>query len=342
MTTSSASSATAAIQTTAPNLNAALKLAIEILREPSLNEADFEQVKQQRIAAVEANRSEPSSLATEALQAHITPYPRGDVRHVATIDEQIADLKAVTLESVRQFHSNFYGASHGEMVVLGPVDPAQVQKTAADLLGNWNSGLVYSRILSSYQPVSPINRTIHTPDKTNATFEAAIRIRMSEKDPDYPAMILANQMFGGSLGSRMPNRIRNVEGLSYSVFSRFIAPIEGDAGLFAASAISAPHNTLKVESSFIDELQNTLKNGFTPAEVATAKKAYHDQRMVSRSQEAALARTILMEEQYDRTMKWDDELEARIEALTPDQINAAFRRNIDAAALSIVKAGDFK
>jgi zinc protease len=342
VTTSSASSATASIQTTAGNLPAALRLAIEMMREPAFSESDFEQVKQQRIAGVEANRKEPGSLATEALQAHLSPYPRGDVRHVATVEEQIEDLKAVTLDKVRQFHSTFYGASHGEMVVLGPVDPKKVQQAASELLGAWNSKPAYARVVSAYQPVSPINQRIDTPDKTNATFEAAIRIKMSEKDADYPAMVLANQMFGASLGSRMPNRIRNVEGLSYSVSSRFTAPVEGDAAVFSASAISAPQNTAKVESSFVDELRNTLKSGFTAEEVATAKKAYHELRTVARSQDAALARTILSHEQFDRTMKWDEQLDARIDALTVEQINAAFRRNVDPAALSIVKAGDFK
>ncbi len=341
-TASSISTASASIQTTAANLTAALRLAVEMLREPAFNESDFEQIKQQRIAGVEANRKEPSSLATEALQAHISPYPRSDVRHVATVEEEIEDLKAVTLASVRQFHSAFYGASHGEMVVLGPVDPKQTQKAAAELLGGWNSAPPYTPIVSSYQLIAPINRRIDTPDKTNATFEAAIRLKMSESDADYPAMVLANEMFGGSLGSRMPNRIRNVEGLSYSVSSRFAAPVKGDAAVFSASAISAPQNTAKVEASFVDELRKTLKTGFTADEVATAKKAYLEQRTVARSQEGALARTILTDEQHNRTLKWDEDLDARIQALTLDQINAAFRRNVDPAALSIVKAGDFK
>ena len=156
-------------------------------------------------------------------------------------------------------------------------DPEQLQQAAAELLGSWNSKPRLTA--ASFPPTSriaPINQKIDTPDKTNATFEAAIRIKMSEKDADYPAMILANQMFGGSLGSRMPNRIRNVEGLSYSVSSRFTAPVEGDAAVFSASAISAPQNTAKVESSFVDELRKTLKSGFTAEEVATAKKAYHE------------------------------------------------------------------
>jgi len=76
--------------------------------------------------------------------------------------------------------------------------------------------------------------------------------------------------------------------------------------------------------------------------VAEAKKAYLDALMVSRSQDAALPALLASQEQYGRTMKWDEQLETRIRSLTPDAINAAFRKHVDPAALSIVKAGDFK
>jgi zinc protease len=120
-----------------------------------------------------------------------------------------------------------------------------------------------------------------------------------------------------------------------------VVPQEGDAAMFAATVSSNPINTPKVESSFKDELAKALKGGFTEAEVTAAKKAYLDQRTVARSQEAGLLRLIATHEQQGRTMKWDEQLENNIRALTADQINAAFRRHIDAATLSIVKAGDF-
>jgi zinc protease len=155
-------------------------------------------------------------------------------------------------------------------------------------------------------------------------------------------MVLANQMFGGSLGARMPNRIRNVEGLSYGVSSRLSLPALGDGALFSAAAISAPQNAAKVEASFLDELRRTLAGGFTAQEVATAKKAYLDERAVARSQEQGLMLAIAAHEHKGRTLKWDEQLEAKIQALTADEINAAMRRHLDPAALVIVRAGDFR
>jgi zinc protease len=336
------SGASASITAPSDNFVAALRLAVEMLREPAFSEADFEQVRNQRIAAIENSRTDPASLAAQVLQRHLSPYPKGDPRSIGTPDEQIEELKKVTLDDVKKFHDRFYGAAHGELVLVGQFDQAALQQAAAELLGNWNSPAPYQRLASNYAKVEPINLKIETPDKQNAQFEAGLRIRMTEEDPDYPAMVLASTMFGGSITARMPNRIRNVEGLSYGASSRFSAPADGDAAIFSGTVSSHPANTPKVEASFRNELDKALKGGFTAEEIAAAKKAYHDQQIVARSQEAALIRLLAVREQAGRTMKWDEQLEARIQELTPDQINAAFRRHLDPAALSIVKAGDFK
>jgi len=243
---------------------------------------------------------------------------------------------------VKKFHAQFYGASNGELVVAGDFNRGQLQTAAAELLGGWTSAVPYQRMTTLYRKAPPVNLKIETPDKENATFQAGMRISMSDDDPDYPAMLLANSMFGGSLGSRMPNRIRNVEGLSYSVGSRFTAPSQGNGAQFSGSAISAPQNTPKVEASFKDELSRTLRTGFTADEVAAAKKAFHDAQIVGRSREQSLIRNIAVREQSGRSMKWDEQLEAKIQALTPEQINSVFRRLLDPEALSIVKAGDFQ
>jgi zinc protease len=175
-------------------------------------------------------------------------------------------------------------------------------------------------------------------------FEAALNIAMVDTDPDYPAMVLANYMFGGSITGRAPNRIRNVEGLSYGVNSRFAAPapVSGNAASFSGAAISNPQNTPKVEASFRDELARTLSGGFTAEEVAAAKKALRDQRVVGRTQDAALLNLIVAREEVGRTLAWDEQLDAKLEALTVEQVNAAFRRHVSLDRLSVVKAGDFK
>ncbi len=338
----SISSVTLSVEAPAKNFDAALKLAVEILREPSYPDSEFDQVKTQRLQALKNAPTEPTQLAQESLQRHLSPYAKGDAQYSPTREEQLAEMEKLTVDEVKKFHDQFYGASHGVFAILGPFDQAQVSKTAEELLGSWTTAGPYERLSGKYKAAAATNEKMEAPDKANAQFEAGLRIAMTQDDPDYPAMVLANYMMGGAITARVPDRIRNKEGLSYSVSTSFTAPAEGNAALFSATAISNPANTPKVEASFTDELKKTLRGGFTADEVATAKKAYRDAQLVSRSQDSALLTLLATREQVGRTLKWDDDMDQKIQALTPVQISEAFRRHVDAAAISIVKAGAFK
>jgi len=335
--------ASATIETIEANLPGALRLAAEILREPAFPDSEFETVRQQRIAAAEAGRSDPQALAQIAFQRRMNPYPRGDARYISTADEAIEDLKKVTLDDVRKFYQQFYGASVGEIAISGQFNVPEITKLATELFGNWKSPGSYSRLLSSYRKLDPASQKIETPDKQNAVFLAGEALKMSDEDPDYAAVMMANYMFGGSgLGTRLSRRIRDAEGLSYGVYSMFGAPPKDDGGAFSTFAISNPQNAPKVEASFRDELAKTLKDGFTADEVATAKKAWLQERGMSRSEDGALVGLLGVRQRFDRTLKYDESLEAKVAALTPEQITAAFRKHVDPANLIFVKAGDFK
>ena len=77
-------------------------------------------------------------------------------------------------------------------------------------------------------------------------------------------------------------------------------------------------------------------------ELAAAKKSIQDSRIGARSSDAGVLNLIASREPYNRTLAWDEQLDAKLAALTLEQVNAAFRRYINTAAVSIVKGGDFK
>ena len=85
-------------ETTRPNLVAALRLVAHVLREANFPASEFEQLRGQSIVAIEGARNEPEAMAARALAEHYNHYPKGDVRAAQSIDEEVADLKAVQLE----------------------------------------------------------------------------------------------------------------------------------------------------------------------------------------------------------------------------------------------------
>ena len=196
------SSATASISAPAENFQAALTIAVEILKEPLYPQDEFDRVKTQRLKALELVPTEPNQLASDLLSRHLSPFAKGDPQYAPTREEQIPELQKVTLADAKTFHDAFYGANHGVFAVVGPVDAAELQKSAAALLGTWNTSKTYKPLVVPFKKVAPINEKIETPDKANAEFMAGERFQLSQNDPDYPAIVLASYLFGEPITSR--------------------------------------------------------------------------------------------------------------------------------------------
>jgi zinc protease len=336
------SSANASISAPAENFVAALRLAVEMLKDPAYPQDEFDRIKTQRLKALEEAPTEPNQLASDRLSRHLSPFSRTDAQYVPTREEELQETQRVTLADAKKFQADFYGANHGILAVVGPVEPAAIQKEASVLLGGWNTPKSYKPLVVPFKKTAAINEKIEAPDKANAVFLAGERFQLSQNDPDYPAIVLASYMFGETITSRISDRIRNREGLSYGANARMNVPAEGDSAMLTGTVSLNPAVGPKVEASFVDELKKVYESGFTDAEVGAAKKAYLDSRMVGRSTDGALLGLLVAHEQIGRPFKWDADLEARIQALTAADVTAAFRKHIDPGALSIVKAGDFK
>jgi len=332
----------ASVETIRENLPAVLRLIAEILRKPSFPASEFEQLKQEGLAGIEQQQREPQSVAGIAFGRHMNPFPKSDVRYTSTPEEDIADLKAATLEDVKKFYADFYGASNGEMAVVGDFDAKDIEKLVGELFGSWKSPRPFSRLVAVYQNIPPINQSFETPDKANAVFFAGLRLNVRDDDPDYPALVLGNYMLGGGfLNSRLAARIRQKEGLSYGIGSGLTASPLDKNGQFFVQAIYAPQNLAKLEAAIKEEIARALKDGFTAEEVAAAKSGYLQSQQVNRAQDAGIVRKLAQYRFLNRTLAWDADLEKKISALTPDEIATAMRRHIDPSKLTIVKAGDF-
>ncbi len=330
------------ISTVRAGFAGALKLAVEVLREPTFPESEFEQIRQASVGRLESQRSEPGALAPIGLYRHLNPYPAGDPREYTSLDQSIDGLKKLTLADVKKFYADFYGASYAELAVVGDFDVAEVQKLATELLGNWKSPSPYTMLKRNVVKVESANRLIETPDKPNAVFMAGMTMHLTDSDPDYAAMIFANTMIGGGSQSRLWQRIREKDGLSYGVSSNISGGAKDDFGQFLVQAIANPGNVAKVEADFKDEMTKMLNEGFPADEVETAKKAFMQDQQVARASDRVLVNTLQRNAQYGWTMQRNADLEKKINALTPADIQAALKRHIDLAAVSYFKGGDFK
>ncbi len=337
-----ATSAFASIEVPRENLAAVMRLVAEILREPAFPATEFDLLKEESLAGSESQRSEPQAIAVNYLGRTLNPYPKGDVRYVETLDEEIASTKATTVEDAKAFHRDFYGASFGELAAIGDFDPKELKALVTELFGGWKSPKGYTRVPTPFIAVAGADKVFETPDKANAVFLAAQVLELRDDDPDYPAMVLGAYMLGGGfLNSRLAVRIRQKEGLSYGVGAGLSAGSLDRRGQFTANAIYAPQNVAKLEAAFREEIDKALKDGFSAEEIAAAKSGWLQSRQVQRANDGGLTGRLNNYRYLGRTIMWDADLEAKVSALTPEQISAAMRKFLDPSKFVIVKAGDY-
>ncbi|HEX4858067.1 MAG TPA: pitrilysin family protein, partial [Usitatibacteraceae bacterium] len=330
-------------QTTRPNLAQSIRLAAHLMREPAFPQAEFEQLKKQMLTQIESQKSDPEAIASVALGQHFNQFPRGDVRYSPTLAEAEEDVNAVTLQQVQDFHRQFYAAAKGQIAVVGDFDEAEVEKAVREAFADWKGGVPYQRVTTPYQDIAPAGKSIETPDKENAIFLARLNLNAQDTDRDFAALWIANYIMGGGAGldSRLAARIREKDGLSYAAGSQLNVSSIDRAGHWLAFAIGAPQNMTKIEAAFNEEVARALKDGFTADELAKAKSGALQQRLQRRAQDGPLAGGIRNNLYLGRTFAWSAELEAKIQALKPEDVTAAFRKHIDPKKITIIKAGDF-
>jgi zinc protease len=266
-----------------------------------------------------------------------------DIRYVPTIEESIDRLAAVPYDQVLQLYHEYLGSQAGELTIVGDFDPEACLPVLKQALGGWTSTKPYARIVTpAPDGLVGSQQQLSTPDKANATYAAGIVFPLRDDDPDYPALVMANYIFGGSpLDSRLGTRVRQQEGLSYSVGSSLSVSSFDTRASLTINAICNPQNIDRVETAIREEFARLLSDGVTADELERAKQGFLEAQKVRRTTDGALA-GLLSELSYTgRTMIYQADLERKIESLTPDQVVAAVRNHLDPQKLVIVTAGDF-
>lgn len=331
-------------QTTRANLADCLQLSFTVLHEASFPAAEFDQLKRELLTGLQAKLSEPGELARDALQAHFDTYPVGDPRHYLSLKERIAAVQAVTLDEVKAFYDGFWGTARGQIAIVGDFDAATAEERIRALFPTWVSRAPYARILREPHDVAAIRIFVDTPDKENASYRARLPLDLRDDDPDAPALMLANEIIGGGSGlhSRLVDRVRQKDGLSYGIGSGLLVGGYDRAAAWGIGAIAAPQNVDKVEAATREELERLRRDGFDKSELDDARRGALEERRMARSDDATVAAAWVANLDLGRTFAFSRQLEDRVRALTVAQLDDVVRRYLDPARLTVVIAGDAK
>jgi zinc protease len=181
------------------------------------------------------------------------------------------------------------------------------------------------------------------PDKANAVLRMHQALALSVQDTDYlPAVLVAHVLGGGALENRLAVRVRQQEGLSYSVSAGLNAPWHGNAAALEINASFSPADRERLISLVSEELQKLAERGITEAELARARNDLLQAWQQGRNSDANLASQLLSLADQQRDWLALHRREQSLLTLSPEQVNAAWRRLVRPEAFVISSAGDYK
>jgi zinc protease len=164
---------------------------------------------------------------------------------------------------------------------------------------------------------------------------------MNDSAGEYPALLIGTDIFGGGgLSSRLGDRVRQEEGLSYGVGAFFAAQSLDERATLGIYAIMNPLNINKVEQAISEELHKLLADGVTDDEFAAARNGWLESQKNDRSDDSTLTRMLNSTLEASRDMSYYAGVERRVQSLTAQEVSDAWRRHIDPDRIPVAVAGD--
>ncbi|WP_144006743.1 pitrilysin family protein, partial [Pelomonas sp. KK5] len=310
----------------------ALVLLREMLEKPLLPEAAFRREQAAALSRLGGGGAEERERQYRMLQQGLN---RGEPGYVPSAAELAAAWREMRVEDVRAYHQRFWSANEARVAVVGAL-PDKLPGVLEDLIGRWKKpeAPAYQPFVQHHLP-ERAQRFVSRAAGDGPTQAAAMVVMHQEfplqrDEPDSWPMQAAARILAGNGepgGTRLADRLRAAESLSYAVNSSLRIASEGNRSYLRLQASSAPRNATRVEAAMREEIDRALADGVTADEVEAAR------RWLRANQRQALLNDVglmaLLMEQMDRGASFATEgaqASAALAALSVDSVNAAMRR----------------
>jgi len=324
----------------AQDLDRVLQILAEILRHPSFPQDELEKLKQQMIGQIRRNQENTRIRALDRfLQLTFDP---SNPFYEWSAEDRIASIEAITPEDLKRFHSEHYGPGSMVLVVVGDVDAVQAKTEVERLLGDWTGGEATEFDVPRTLPeAEPRREVILMPDKASVDIILGHAGGLRRTDDDYFAALIANAALGHStLSSRLGLRVRDQEGLSYHIISRFLEPSFAD-GPWIINVTVNPENVDRAIEVALEVLNMYLIEGITERELEDEKSAFIGSFIVGLGTNGGIASQLLSAERFGFGPQHLDEIPRLVQAITLEQVNAAMRKYLHPERLLTVIAGEY-
>jgi len=316
----------------------AFDLMIQILQQPRLDAKRLEVLKGQRIERMRRRYDRPrSAVRTLSHQVMLGDHPR--LGHVSSREE----LEGVTPEDIRAITSQFLGPQNMYICVVGDFDKTQMLTQLDETLGRWNQGAAHDRIWITREPARKqgaflLEKDIPQP-AVSILQELPVDRTLSPKE--HAALEILNEIFGGSgFRSRLMERLRSDEGLTYGIYSRLSHEQRpGVPGRLSIGYQTKSESVLHSIHSVLEEYNKIVEQEVSREEVLEQIQSWRNRFIFRFENEFYSVARLLHSELDDRPYDFDSQQLAEIQAVTVDDVYAVARKYLDPDKVTIAIFG---
>lgn len=306
----------------------------DVLQNATFPEEQFKLSQAQALQGLRRSADDPGTVAQQVFRK--TVYPKGNPWQVFATPQSVGTL---TRDDLTAFYQAHYRPDTTVVTLVGDFDPAAVRALLTQKLGGWTAQGPAPTV--SYpevgKPAGVVRQNPDLPGKTQAVTYLGYQ-SIDRRDPRYYASLVLNQVLGGdTLSSRLGTTLRDQQGLTYGVYSGFSAGRE--AGPFTLVMQTNPRDTERAVQGALAILGQVREVGLTQTEVNTAKNALVSSYTVGLADPAALAGTFTGFYTTGLPLSELTQYQAKVNAVTLDQVNQAARELLDPGNIVIVTAG---
>ncbi len=248
-------------------------------------------------------------------------------------------LRNIKREDIVAFYKENYAPGRGGLAIAGDVTPEEGFQFAEKYFGGWrNAAKTDAKLPAPPAPKAQV-LIIDMPSAVQTQIVVG-HLGVPRNHPDYVALQLANQVFGGSFNSRLNMKLRANEGLTYGASSGFEP--NRFAGTFQATTFTRTEKTGAAIGMLVDLLKEFKQNPATEAEFNEAKAFMIGSFGISTETAGAVASRVLTAEIHGLGADYYPSYRARLQALTREQVAAAVGRFLQPDKLAVVAVGNAK
>jgi zinc protease len=293
------------------DLTRGLELYSDALLHPIFPQAEVDKLLSQSLDGVRAAKDEARSVLGTYYDAYL--FNGNGYGRMSDGDE--ISLTKIHRDAIVKFYGSYYVPGNIILAVAGDFHTADMKKKLEEVFAQWPSKAVTPVKIPGLPPVK--GKKLLLVDKPDATqtYFAIGNVATAAGDPDRVAIRLVNTVFGGRFTSLLNEALRVESGLTYGVISTF-DPRKAP-GPFGIYSYTKNENTVQAIDMALQVLQKLHKQGITADELASAKSYIKGQFPPSLETSKQLAQIIVVNEFYGLDDSEINDLEARIDAVTP-------------------------